>query len=146
MHPEIHINYMAVAAAMAASMALGFLWFGPLFGKAWMADIKIPPDQKPDPAVMRRATSLMVIGSFLTAYVLAHDVQIWRPSVWHIGEDMANWMYGFEAGFFVWLGFYVPVQLGQVGWENKSWKLFAIHISYYFVMLQLVGTILAHWR
>ena len=37
MNPEIHINYMAIAGAVAASFVFGFLWYGPIFGKIWMA-------------------------------------------------------------------------------------------------------------
>ena len=146
MHPQIHVNFLAVIAAMIASMVIGFLWYGPIFGKSWMQEMKWPADHKPDPSVMRRAFILMIIGTFLTAYVMAHEVQIWRPSVWGVGSDASNATYGFFAGFFVWLGFYVPVLLGQVGWENKSWKLFWINASHAFVTLQVVAMILANWR
>jgi hypothetical protein len=40
----------------------------------------------------------------------------------------------------------VPLLLGGVAWEKKSWKLFWINASYYFVMLQVVAMILAYWR
>ncbi|MBI3341870.1 DUF1761 domain-containing protein, partial [Candidatus Curtissbacteria bacterium] len=33
---EFQINYMAVVAAAVVNMVLGFLWYGPLFGKPWM--------------------------------------------------------------------------------------------------------------
>ena len=146
MHPDIHINYIAILAAVVVNYIIGFLWYGPLFGKTWMAEMKIPADSKPAPGAMLRGSILMVIGSFLTAYVLAHDTQVWRASVWHAGEDMANWQYGFYAGFFVWLGFYVPMSLGGVAWENKSWKLFSLNVAYQFVSLQAVGAILANLR
>lgn len=35
MYPSIHVNYLAVAAAVIASFAFGWLWYGPLFGKKW---------------------------------------------------------------------------------------------------------------
>jgi len=40
----------------------------------------------------------------------------------------------------------VPLLLGGVSWENRSWKLFCINAAYYFVMLQMVAMILAFWR
>ena len=146
MHPAIHLNSMAIIAAIVAYMALGSLWYGPLFGGIWRREMKVPPDAKPDAGVMRRALVLMLIATFLTVFVLAHEVQIWRPSVWRLGPDAPSLTYGFYAGFFVWLGFFVPALLSQVAWENKSWKLFAINAGYYFVGLQLVGAILACWR
>jgi hypothetical protein len=36
MQPDIHLNYLAILAAMAANIAIGFAWYGPLFGRAWI--------------------------------------------------------------------------------------------------------------
>jgi hypothetical protein len=105
-----------------------------------------PPDFKPEPKIFARALILQIIGSFLVAYVLAHSVQVWRPSVWNVGTDMPNASYGFFAGFFTWLGFYIPLLFGSVAWEGKSWKLFTLNAAYYFLALQAVGMILAFWR
>ncbi len=146
MQPEIHVNYLAILAAIVANMVLSFLWYGPLFGKAWAKQVGLPMDQKPAPSVMVRAMILMVVGSFLTAYVLAHSAEVWRPSTWKAGPDEANWTYGHAAGFFTWVGFYVPQLLNSVAWEMKSWKLFGINAGYHFVALQAMGMILAFWR
>jgi hypothetical protein len=35
MMPAMHINYLAVLACAIVAMPVGFLWFGPLFGKPW---------------------------------------------------------------------------------------------------------------
>src|SRR5258706_7356013 len=81
MQPDIHLNYWAILVAVAATMALGFLWYGPIFGKAWMKEMGIPAGSKPDPKVMRRGLILMLIGSVLTAFVLAHIGEVWRAAV-----------------------------------------------------------------
>ena len=31
------MNWIAIVVATAAAMVIGFLWYGPVFGKAWMA-------------------------------------------------------------------------------------------------------------
>ena len=31
------MNWIAIIVATAAAMVIGFLWYGPVFGKAWMA-------------------------------------------------------------------------------------------------------------
>jgi len=146
MQPDIHVNYWAILVAVAATMVLGFLWYGPILGKAWMKEMGVPAGSKPDPKVMRRGLILMLIGSFLTAFVLAHTGEVWRPSVWKAGSDQSAAFYGFLTGFWTWIGFYVPLLLGGVSWENKSWKLFWINAAYSFVMLQMVAMILAFWR
>ena len=146
MHPHIPINYLAVAAAILGNIVIGFLWYGPILGKAWAQEMKMPPDFKPGPGVMARAMTLMVIGSLLTAWVLAHTVAVWRPSTWNAGADLSDFAHGFFAAFFTWLGFYVPLLLNTVAWEGKSWKLFGINAGYHFVALQVMGLILAFWR
>ena len=35
MAPPVDINYIAVVGAAVAAMVIGFLWYGPLFGKQW---------------------------------------------------------------------------------------------------------------
>ncbi|TGK12260.1 DUF1761 domain-containing protein [Leptospira fletcheri] len=146
MQPEIHLNYLAILAGVLSNVAIGFLWYGPLFGKMWAAEMGFPQDMKPDQKQMMKSLALMVIGSFLTAYVLAHSVDSWRPSSWKVGADQSSWTYGFFAALFTWIGFYVPLLFGSVSWEGKSWKLFFINAAYYFVSLQAMGMILAHWR
>ena len=41
MAPPVEINYLAVLVAAIASMALGFLWYGPLFGNQWKKQSKL---------------------------------------------------------------------------------------------------------
>ncbi|HEY6281557.1 MAG TPA: DUF1761 domain-containing protein [Burkholderiales bacterium] len=146
MHPEIHINYLAVVTAAVASLIFGWLWHGPLFGKKWMSLMKMSTDCKPDPKIMMRGMGLTLIGTFLTAYVLAHSAEVWRPSVWGVGTDSPSYVYGFFSGFFTWIGFYVPMLLGSVAWESRSWSLFGLNAAYHFVNLQIIAMILAHWR
>jgi hypothetical protein len=145
--PLFLINPAAIAVATLVCFFFGFLWYGPLFGKTWAGLMGIKMDQKPPPGFMVKALSLQLLGLFLTAYVLAHSVQVWRPSVWgHEGADAAGYQYGLMGGFFTWLGFYVPMQLGKVTWENRPWKLFLLNTAHDFLMLQIFCQILSNWR
>jgi hypothetical protein len=146
MQPVIQLNWLAIGAAVAANIVIGFLWYGPLLGKAWMREMGLPAEHKPDPATMKRSMIIMIVSAFLTAYVLAHSVEVWRPSTWKAGTDAPNEIYGFYSAFFTWIGFYVPMLLGGVAWESKSWKLFGINAGYHFVALLAAGMILAFWR
>ena len=146
MQPVLQLNYLAVLAAMAAAIAIGFLWYGPILGKAWMKEMGMSPDRKPGPGVMQRAMILMVIGSLLTAAMLALGVEVWRLSDWKLGPGSPSVTYGFFTAFFAWIGFYVPLLFGSVAWENRSWKLFGINAAYHFISLQAMGMILAYWR
>ena len=109
MQPNITPNFAAIAAAVVASFIFGWLWYGPLFGKAWARLMGMSPDIKPDPKIMMRGMALMIVGCFLTAYVITFSGHIWRASTWGGGPDMPSSVYGFYTGFFTWLGFYVPM-------------------------------------
>ena len=146
MQPAITINFAAIAIAVIASFIFGWLWYGPLFGKTWGRLMGMPMDAKPDSKVMLRGMVLTLVGVFLTAYVLVHTTNVWRPSAWGVGKDLADAVYGFFSGFFTWLGFYIPMLLSQVAWEGRSWKLFALNAAYHFLNLQLIAMIVAHWR
>jgi hypothetical protein len=107
----------------------------------------IKMDQKPAKGVMARAFTLQIIGTFLMIYVLAHSVQVWRPSVWNAGQDTApDYMFGLMCAFFTWIGFFVPMQFSKLSWEMKPWKLFFLNTSYDFLNLLIISEILAYWR
>jgi len=146
MQPDIHVNWLAVLASVISNQVLGFLWYGPILGRPWLKEMGFPADMKPAPKAAIRQMALMIGGSFLTAYCLSYSLNVWRPSIWKIGTDQPDFQYGLMAGFFTWIGFYVPPMLGSVAFEKKSWKLFAINAGYYLVALQLMGQILANWR
>lgn len=146
--PNIHLNWLAILAAIVASMIIGFVWFGPLFGKVWAREMKFAPDFRPSTAMMIKSTMLQLLGTILTVYVLAHSEEIWRPfSTWGLGTtDGPNWMYGVMAAFFTWLGFYLPQHLTSLAWEGKSGKLATINGAGTFLTLLAQGLILASWR
>ncbi len=148
MQASIHINVLAILVAVAVSVAFGWWWHGPLFGKKWARLMHMSTGSKPDSRAMMRSMGLTVLGTFLTAYVLTHAIHVWRPSVWGwgVGSDGPRYRYGLLAGFFVWLGYFVPMLLNTVAWEGRSWKLFAINAGYHFVNLQIIAVILACWR
>jgi len=143
---NLSINYMAIGVAVLVNFIIGGIWYGPLLGKAWVKEIDPSGRFAPSRKDMIRGMILMIIGSILTAYVLAHTTQIWRPSVWGVGADEAPWVYGLSSAIFTWLGFYAPVQLNLVGFELRSWKFFMINSGYHIISLISVAMILSYWK
>jgi hypothetical protein len=145
--PHIVLNWFAIIAAIVAAFIFGFLWYGPFMGKTWAKLMGFSPEQcKPDPAKMIKMLALQLIGTFLTTYVLAHSTQVWRPTVWGVGADAPNWMYGSMSAVFTWIGFYVPLQMNKCTWEGKPWKLFALNSAHDIINLMIIAQILANWR
>ena len=138
----IPINYLAVLVAAIVNMVVGSLWFGPLFGKPWMKLSGITQEdiKKAKARGMAKAYALAFVGALLMAYVLAHNVELGR-TYFH----MSSLVTGFNAGFWAWVGFVVPVTMGAVLWEGKSWKLWVLNSFYYLIVLVLNGLLLSYW-
>ena len=146
MQPDIHINFLSIIVAVIASFFFGWLWYTVLFGKLWARLMNMSMDTKPGTKFMLRGMALMIIGGFLTAYVMAYASEVWRPSVWKVALDSPSYTYGFRNGVFTWIGFFVPMQLSMVAWEKSGWSLFSLNSVYHFLNLQIIGMILAYWR
>ena len=101
------------------------------------------PNMKPDNMVMIKGVVFMIIGNFLFAWVLAHNIAAWMfvPGI----KEMSPLANGLMSAIFTWLGFYFPGHLGSTVWEKKSWKLFFINTGYSLVTLLVVALILTHW-
>jgi hypothetical protein len=142
--PEIPINYLAVLASAIAAMAIGFLWYGPLFGKTWsrlMGWGEMTPEKMAEMQKKARpAYAISFVGSLIMAYVLAHAL-VFASSYLNASGITA----GLTAGFWNWLGFIVPVTIGSVLWDGKPWKLWCINAGYWLVLLLVMGAILALW-
>ena len=140
---ELKINVVAILVAVVVNFILGFVWYTPLFGKAWGKEMGHDPNVKAETSLMVKGMVFMLIGNFLFAWVFAHNIAAWTfvPGVNQIGP-LAS---ALNAAIFTWLGFYVPGHLGSTVWENKSWKLFAINAGYNLVSLLAVAFILCYW-
>ncbi len=145
MHPIIHENYTSVLIALALSFTFGWIWHGPLFGKLWMKLMKIPSNTKMDPKKMIKSMVIGLIGTAILIHVMVYTTNIWRASVWGVGTDAEWYEYGFWSGFYTWLGFYVPMFLGSVAWEARSWSLFIFNVVYHLLNLQIIAMCVSYF-
>lgn len=140
---EVQINMIAVLVAVVVNFFLGFIWYTPLFGKVWAKEMGFDPNEKPESSGMVKGMLFMVVGNFLFAYVLAHNIAAWSyvPGI----EEMGQATNVLTTAVFTWLGFFLPGELGNTVWEKKSWKLFGINTSYHLLSLIVVAGILIYW-
>lgn len=132
------INYLAVLVAAIVSMGIGFLWYGPLFGKLWMqmAGLDDKKLQKAKQKGMAKTIAVASISTLVMSYILAHFVDYVEA------KTIAD---GAVLGFWLWLGFFATTQLGIVLWEGKPIKLYLINTFHYLVALIVMAAILAVW-
>lgn len=140
---DIPINYWAVLVAAIVNFILGYLWFGPVFGKVWMSASGISKPTVVDDAMkksMMKGYAGTFIGSLIMAYALSRFIMFANA---FMGGTMM--MSGLITAFWMWVGFILPVTVGVVFWDGKSWKYWAVTYLYYLVGLLVMGAILASW-
>lgn len=142
MDQPIVLNWTGILVATLAYFFFGFLWYTPLFGKIWAKEMGMSMDQKPEMKVMMKGLIINVIGCFLLAFVMTHDLQAWNYVPGPEMAEMTASHKAFMGAFFTWLGFMLPSDLNAIAWEGKSVKLLLINTLYHLIGLIIVGQIL----
>lgn len=129
------VNYLAIIVAGVASMIIGYVWYGPLFGKNWMKLVGISQqDIEAGKKEMPKTYGLMYVSSIVMAYVLA--VFIYYAAA----TDIVS---GAMVGFWAWLGFVATVMSGSVLFEKRPVNLYYLNAGYNLVTLVVMGAIIA---
>ena len=129
------MNWVAIVVAAIAQFVIGWIWYGPLFGKTWMSMMGMS-QQSMSREGMGKTMVLTFIGSLVTAAVLSMLVG------WMGAKTLGA---GIAAGFWAWLGFVATVTLGGVLFAKMSWNLYILNNAYQLVSLVVMGAILARW-
>ncbi len=138
----MEINYLAVLVCGVASMVIGFVWYGPLFGKIWMNAAGIGPMDMEKRKEMQKSAGplygIQFVLSLFTAYVLAHYIAGWKDAS------------GVENALWIWAAFVMPIVAGNAMWNNftakAKWTLFWLGAGYQLVLFVAYGLILGMWR
>ena len=141
--PTISVQPLAILAAAFTIFIISFVWYTPLFGRAWARAVGLPEDHVHAGADLARGLLLTVLGAVLMATVLASTMAVWLPASWGLtapGPGAVEQV--LSAAGFTWLGFVLPVLLHRLGWEKPSLALFAINGGYYLVSLLAAATVL----
>jgi hypothetical protein len=131
---ELHINYLAVFVAALLSFVVGGLWYGPLFGKAWMNEMGFTEES------LKNANMGKIYGtSFVLALVIAFNLAAFLG-------DKADLTWGLTAGALAGIG-WVAASIGITYlFGRKTMKLFLIDAGYQAVTYILMGGLLGVWK
>lgn len=136
------VNLWSVLAITAILFIIGFLWYGPIFGKLWLKLSKISASEiakakKKGMKGMWKTMLLNFAGTFIMVYVLAGLLAL-------LGVTLP--MQGAVIGFWIWLGFFAcATLLSSTLWEGKPWGLYALNGLYWLVELKLAGFLIVLW-
>lgn len=133
------INFLAVFLATLSTFAVGALWYGPLFGKAWMNAVGFTEDD------IKQGNMAKIFGfAFVFELIMAFNLAIFLTGSPEAAETMTagtGAFYGFLAGF-GWVFFALAV---NSLYEDKSWKYIFINGGYWTVSFTVMGLIIGAW-
>lgn len=138
----LSVNYGAIGVGAVLSLALGALWFGPLFGKQWLKlSGATATDREAREKMQQSAGPLYGIQFALTLFqvtVLAHLV----ADTTRVG--------GLERALWIWGAFVIPTLAGTIMWTNESGKQkqarFLLQGGYQLMMFVIYGLLLQFWQ
>ena len=123
-------NLLAILVAAAAGFLVGGLWYGPLFGKAWMKEHDFDEEE------LRKANMLKIYGltfafSVLSAVFLGHLLAFFDAA------PRSTMMISIGVA----LGYIVPAIGTNYLFSRKSGRLFAIDAGYWLVFYTAMGAV-----
>ncbi len=128
------LNWWAILVATIAGFVLGGIWYGPLFGKAWMAAIgKTADDIKPSPTPF--------VVSFVTALVTAIVLALLINAL-----GVVRVVDGAILGLVMGVGFIATAMASDSAFCGWGLRLFLIQAGYRIAYSVLMGAILTWWR
>lgn len=127
------INWLAVLVATVSAFVVGGLWYGPIFGKAWMAEMGFTESDLKD-ANMAKIYGLAFVLEFIIALQLAFFLGHGDTDP-TVGEGA---VYGLHIGLF-----FIAAAMGvNALFSRASLKLWFINAFYFVILLTLMGVIL----
>lgn len=125
-----NLNWLAVSAAAIAAFVVGGIWYGPIFGKTWMAEFGFSEEQ------LAERNQVKIFGGTL----LLNLLMAWNLAMF-LGPK-ADMAFGAAAGFFTGFGF-VAALLGVFYlFESKSMRLFLINAGFAIVSFTVMGLVI----
>lgn len=129
------VNLLAVLLATIAAFILGGIWYGPLFGRPWMAAHGLTADQLREGFSPMRSYGITFLIGLVTAYTFALFLGTLGTDVaWTTGA-----LYGFVVGA-VWVAGSIAT---NYQFENTGNLLLMINGGYHAVRFTAMGAILA---
>ncbi|MBI3572535.1 DUF1761 domain-containing protein [Candidatus Kaiserbacteria bacterium] len=132
------MNYLAVLAAAIAAFVVGWLWYGPFFGRQWRTLMGMPEGSMGMPGKIPPAKAM--IGGFVTTLIMIWFLANFMNSLAVSSASQAAWL-----GLMVAVGFIGMALINSVWYEGRSWTLFFINAGHYVVSLIVAALVLFYF-
>jgi hypothetical protein len=163
----MEMNFGILALAALVPMVIGFVWYGPLFGKTWMDQMGFTEE------FLKEANMFVVMGlSLVLSFILAlmvqflvihqlgvmgtlmpsgateltgDSLQLYNDIMAKYGDAHRSFKHGALHGALGGAFFALPILAIQALFERKSAKYIFINVVYWVLTLALMGGIICQW-
>ncbi|WP_299671552.1 DUF1761 domain-containing protein [uncultured Polaribacter sp.] len=162
------MNYLILFLVALVPMITGFIWYGPIFGNAWMKQMGFTKESLKGTNMVKTLIISYILGLFIAfalVQMVIHQMGVFSTLAGdpgfneQTGEAFTYFQdfltnYGdrfrtFQHGAFhgVLYGFFLvmPILTVQALFEKKSFKYIAINAGYWMVTLAIMGGIVCQW-
>lgn len=123
-------NWLTIIVASAAGFFVGGLWYGPIMGKAWMAEHGFTEEELAKDNMVQIYGTTFVL-SLISAFFLGHLLAHFDP------KPMQTMMISTGIA----LGFIVPAIGTNYLFSRASFKLFLIDAGYWLLFYAAMGAV-----
>ena len=134
------INLLAVLAAAVASMIIGSVWYGPLFGSVYTKAMGWSHKSEAERKQMQKGMMWSYAGQFIASLVMFYVLARFMNAT-----GLTTMLGGVVVALWAWFGFMVPMKLGDALWGGTM-TLFWLGISNSLITLLAGALLLGFWR
>lgn len=131
---SISISWPAIFLAVVAAMAIGSIWYGPLFGKKWMKLVGLKKGESSPTVPMLIMLGLAIVQVFVLAHFITYTSYFY--------PNYSDLSAGLMTGLWAFIGFVMPVLVSNAVFGKGSMELLKINLGNQLITLLTVGAIL----
>lgn len=128
------LNWLAIAVVTVAGFVLGAIYYGPMFGHAWLKAIGKSEDELGGTVCPMAISFLGALCTAICFSLLTHAL------------GLTAWTEGLAFGAIVGVGFITTAMASDYAFCGYRFELWLIQSGYRVVYSLLMGAVLAAWR
>ena len=161
----IELNWFVVLSTALVPLAVGALWYGPLFGKAWMVEADMSEDKIMGANMMKIYGLALVFGLMLAVGltpIVIHQMGVFstlqnlgvetpgseanlylQDFMTKYGTNFRTFKNGAVHRFITGLFILLPVMATNALFERRSWKYIFMNVGYWALSAAIMGGIIS---
>ena len=142
---QLNIKWLALVVAAIAPLAVGAIYYGPLFGKVWQKEVGIT-DEHLKAGNYAKIFGLSLIFAFFIAITLWIQVMLGgAPGEEHGASPYLTFKHGALHGSMIGILLILPI-IGTIAlYERKSFRYVLLTVGYWTISMAIMGGIINAW-